>query len=208
MKPRTRLAPDDRRSQLLDVAGRLVTEAGLDAFTMERLAQAADVSTSLLYNYFSSRAELLSALLHREYERRSEVLDAFVDTAETFEDLVRILVGLRFLRESEGRLVDTLLTDPDLAATVAETREHRLDLETEMLTRRFDREADFDAEQIQALVTAGDAVAAALAARAHNTDGDSGQLVDFAVAFILGGLTATADLVADEADRDRAQQRG
>ena len=62
-RPRTRLAPEARRNQLLDVTREMILQDGLQSFSMEALARAAGVSSPLVYNYFSSRVDTLQSLL-------------------------------------------------------------------------------------------------------------------------------------------------
>jgi AcrR family transcriptional regulator len=63
-EPRVRLSAPKRRSQLLDVAGRLFAEQGFHGLSMEKLADAAGVSKPVLYQHFPSKRRLYLALLH------------------------------------------------------------------------------------------------------------------------------------------------
>ena len=60
---RTRLAPADRRRQLLAVAGALLTEHGVDAVQFADVANAAGVTRQLVYKLFPSRQALLKGVL-------------------------------------------------------------------------------------------------------------------------------------------------
>lgn len=53
---------DARRAALIDAAGRLFVEKGVQAATMEEIAVAAGVAKGTLYHYFASKAALLTAL--------------------------------------------------------------------------------------------------------------------------------------------------
>jgi len=57
-KTRTRMAPEERRGQILECAARLITSEGLDVLSMERVADEAGVSKALIYAYFESRKRL------------------------------------------------------------------------------------------------------------------------------------------------------
>jgi AcrR family transcriptional regulator len=61
---RIRLSAPQRRSQLLEVAGRLFAEQGFHGLSMEQLADAAGVSKPVLYQHFPSKQRLYLALLH------------------------------------------------------------------------------------------------------------------------------------------------
>ena len=60
---RTRLAPADRRRQLLGVAGELLTRDGVDAVQFAPVAAAAGVTRQLVYKLFPSRQALLLGVL-------------------------------------------------------------------------------------------------------------------------------------------------
>ena len=62
-RARTRLAPADRRSELLRVAAALMTEGGVDAVQFAQVASAAGVTRPLVYKFFPSRPALIIAVL-------------------------------------------------------------------------------------------------------------------------------------------------
>ena len=64
----TRLAPDDRRRQLLDRAVELFAEHGYDELSMAGFARAAGISKPLLYHYFRSKRALFEAALAQAAE--------------------------------------------------------------------------------------------------------------------------------------------
>src|SRR5437660_6163927 len=61
--PRRGRRPRLTREQLARTALELIDRHGLDAFTMQRLAQHAGVGTMTLYGYFRSKDELLQAVV-------------------------------------------------------------------------------------------------------------------------------------------------
>jgi len=64
----TRLAPDDRRRQLLERAVELFAEHGYDELSMAAFARAAGISKPLLYHYFPSKRDLFEAALAQAAE--------------------------------------------------------------------------------------------------------------------------------------------
>jgi AcrR family transcriptional regulator len=77
--PRTRMTRQARREQILDVASRLIQRGGLNAVTMERVAEHAGVSKRILYRHFANADELLVELLRREVLRsRSQIRESLV----------------------------------------------------------------------------------------------------------------------------------
>lgn len=79
---RKRLAAEDRRRQILEVAAELFVARGFEAVTMTDLAGALHVSRPTMYTYFASPEAVLGALL-------SEQLQAF--WAKLEEQLTRLL---------------------------------------------------------------------------------------------------------------------
>ena len=60
---RRRLAPGDRRRDLLRAAARLLTEHGVDSVQIGEVATASGVSRQLVYRFFPSRRALIKAVL-------------------------------------------------------------------------------------------------------------------------------------------------
>jgi AcrR family transcriptional regulator len=68
-QPRRRLPREQRRRLILDSARALLLERGYGELTMERVATAAGVSKTLVYDHFAHRRELYLALLAEEQLR-------------------------------------------------------------------------------------------------------------------------------------------
>ncbi|MCD4526733.1 TetR/AcrR family transcriptional regulator [Nocardioides sp. cx-173] len=62
---RTRLAPDERRSQLLDLGVRLLATRSLDELSIDVLAEEAGISRGLLYHYFGNKHAFHEAVVRR-----------------------------------------------------------------------------------------------------------------------------------------------
>lgn len=60
---RTRLAPEARRSQLLEVASRILFERGVEAVRIPELAECAGVTRPVVYRFFPNRQAIFVALL-------------------------------------------------------------------------------------------------------------------------------------------------
>src|SRR3954469_11614521 len=63
--PRTRLTPDQRRGQLLDLGVRLLATRSLDELSIDVLAEEAGISRGLLYHYFGSKHAFHEAVVRR-----------------------------------------------------------------------------------------------------------------------------------------------
>jgi AcrR family transcriptional regulator len=62
---RTRLAPERRREQLLDLGVRMLGTRTVDELSIELLAEEAGISRGLLYHYFRSKQEFHRAVVRR-----------------------------------------------------------------------------------------------------------------------------------------------
>lgn len=63
---RTRLSPDERREQLLDLGVELLAERTLDELSIDLLAEKAGISRGLLFHYFKNKNDF-----HREVVKRA-----------------------------------------------------------------------------------------------------------------------------------------
>ncbi len=81
----TRLAPDERREQLVRLGLELLGRTPHDQVSIEAIARAAGISKGLLYHYFPTKADFVVAVLrhsHDELSRRmaaADGLDAALD---------------------------------------------------------------------------------------------------------------------------------
>ncbi|MCT2582824.1 TetR/AcrR family transcriptional regulator [Actinophytocola gossypii] len=62
MTPRRRLAPAQRRAQLVDVAARLFAARPYDEVRMEEIAAQAGISRALLYRHFPAKRDVFAAV--------------------------------------------------------------------------------------------------------------------------------------------------
>ncbi|GHJ61195.1 TetR family transcriptional regulator [Nocardioides sp. OK12] len=63
--PRTRLSPEQRRSQLLDLGVRLLATRSVDELSIDLLAEEAGISRGLLYHYFGNKQAFHEAVVRR-----------------------------------------------------------------------------------------------------------------------------------------------
>src|SRR5690606_3488661 len=62
---RTRLSPDERRTQLLDLGVRLLATTSLEELSIDVLAEEAGISRGLLYHYFGGKQGFYEAVVQR-----------------------------------------------------------------------------------------------------------------------------------------------
>lgn len=87
---RTRLTPDERRSQLLDLGVRLLASRSLEELSIDVLAEEAGISRGLLYHYFGGKQGFYTAVVQRAAD------DLYAQTAPPAEGepLERLLASL------------------------------------------------------------------------------------------------------------------
>jgi len=110
LAPRT--FPTQKRSaetvtQILDTAGKLVDEVGVEAFTTNLLAERAGIRIRTIYRYFPNKLSILTALLLRLNEECDASLEPFsilanleIDWREQIESWIGKLVA--WVRECPG----------------------------------------------------------------------------------------------------------
>ena len=87
---RTRLSPEQRRSQLLDLGVRLLATRSLDELSIDLLAEEAGISRGLLYHYFGNKHAFHEAVVRRAAD------DLIAQTAPPAEGdaMTRMLVSM------------------------------------------------------------------------------------------------------------------
>jgi AcrR family transcriptional regulator len=88
---RAYLTADDRRTMLLDAAGRLFGRGGFDAVTMIAVAREAGVSRALVYQFFPDQTALKLAFFGDRLTRYQHRID--VDAADDADVLERALLA-------------------------------------------------------------------------------------------------------------------
>lgn len=149
--PRTRLAPDQRRTQLLDLGVSLLATRSLDELTIDVLAEEAGISRGLLYHYFGSKHAFREAVVRRAVddlveqtappaggeplERLLASVAAYVDyVVANYEGYVSIVRGaaggnesLRELyEETRNALTDRIFTEDAQGEIIPDTPAARL----------------------------------------------------------------------------------
>lgn len=122
--PRTRMSPQERIDDILSYAATLVINEGVTAVTMDRVRQLANVSRSLLYNYFKDTNEILISLLKQERLSYREKQEGAVSKARNFEDMIRLTIRttLQYYLDN-GELIFRLTNEPTIANAVLQTED-------------------------------------------------------------------------------------
>jgi AcrR family transcriptional regulator len=80
----TRMAGDERREQLCQIAMRLFSERGFRGTTTKEIANAAGVSEAVIFKHFSNKDELYAAILDNK-ACSQPFIDPFIEIAEKIE---------------------------------------------------------------------------------------------------------------------------
>ncbi|MCQ8896446.1 TetR/AcrR family transcriptional regulator [Limnobacter humi] len=88
-KTQTRMKPQAREKQLLDVAQGIFIETGYQGTTMEDIAQAAGVTRPVIYNIFGSKDAIYLACLKRARELLDDYIRLEILKATNLESRIR-----------------------------------------------------------------------------------------------------------------------
>lgn len=162
MDQRIRLSAEERRIQVLDVAGGLFAEHGFHGLSMEQLADAAGVSKPVLYQHFPSKHDLYLALVHDAVtEMEEQVRKALVGTNDNRARLEGAIAAyFDFVEDRRfGLLFRTAeLTDDDVRAAVEGAMTRVADVVGVLIAEDADlstRSAVFLATALRGLATEG-----------------------------------------------------
>jgi AcrR family transcriptional regulator len=86
---------EETREQLLDTAARLLSEEGVGAVSVRRLAAEVGTSTRAIYSLFGSKEGLLTALFRRVAETFVRLHDAVPVADDPFDELVPLGLAYR-----------------------------------------------------------------------------------------------------------------
>lgn len=95
---------EETHNRIIDAALELFHQQGLEATTMEQIAEAADVAKGTLYNYFAAKEAIISAFMQRSFrtqnDERLAQLRALPNTRERMVRVFNTLMdGVRRQRE-------------------------------------------------------------------------------------------------------------
>ena len=133
---RTRLAPEARREQLLDLGVDQLSVRRLEELSIDTFAEVAGISRGLLYHYFSSKREFHLAVLRRMADRVIAIT-APDDDQPSLDQLVRSLEAfVDFVSANHGSYVSFVR-----AAAAGDEEFHRIyeDARAALTDRIFDR---------------------------------------------------------------------
>ena len=187
---RTRLSPDARRDQILDVAKSLVVAHGLQLFSIKKLAVEAEVSEPLLFHYFSSRTTLLQQLLSREFTRLITGLNVSLDGADTLDSVLRVYVSMNYDQCVEESVINLLLSEPDIAEAVEDEVSENRELREKMLISTIAGNLNVSKKKAAMLALMASSASLSAARFAHKYGIDRDDSVEATINFVKAGFEA------------------
>ena len=131
---RTRLSPQARRAQLIDLGVQMLSTRTLDGLSVEEIAESAGISRGLLFHYFDTKADYRVEVV-REVARQMLAVTAPDPEREPLDALqTSVAAFVDYVSENRDAYVSLLrggASEPALQAVLDETR-------TEMARRTLD----------------------------------------------------------------------
>lgn len=100
------------RHAILRAASRCFAHAGINATTMDEIAEKADVARGTLFNYFASKAEVVSALMVEKTDGFTEYVLEESRSAYPIEDRIRRVFGRSAQMLEQFAALSRRLLDP------------------------------------------------------------------------------------------------
>jgi len=185
---RTRLSPEARREQLLDAAKACILAAGLQQFSLKKLAVEAGVSEPLLFHYFSSRVDLLQQLLKRDFHQTIDALNAELDGAKDLNDILRIYATHNYDRQVEESIIDILLSDSEIASIVEEHRIRNAEERGMILINNISKALGIGRKKAAMIARMGSAASIAASQYAKITNMSREETIQTVIEFITQGF--------------------
>jgi len=129
------------RDRLLDIAGELLSEVGIERISTNMIASRAGVSPAALYRYFKDKYAILEALGHRLMERQNAALYAWLEThkagglqalGDHVEDLLRATADVTSTEPGGVWIERALRAVPQLAHVRVESHREVTDVMLEV----------------------------------------------------------------------------
>ena len=123
---RTRLAPEARGEQLIEVAAQIIAQEGLHAASLKRVAREVGISETQAHSYFARQEDLLVALARRELLAISDARWLEMERAQQRRTRVTVSTAI-YLQQAarRGTLIQTLLNSPEVRARLRSEHEGR-----------------------------------------------------------------------------------
>ncbi len=193
-RPRTRLTLDQRKSQLLDIAARIVLNEGVAEVSLNRVAREAGITEAQAHNCFGRRIDLLLELARREL---GEVERTRRDVVERGRDYVTsvVLSTVAYLDEAQARgpLLQALLAVSEVREGLRVEREEQRARASEPVMSRMRRRYNFSDDEAlcaNAILSAISLRGGGMLANGRISRAVANRLV---LSMVLAGMRSNAD---------------
>lgn len=126
MSPRTKEQfleiREDRKAQIKEVALEIISEEGFQNTSISKIALRAEISKGLLYNYFSSKEEMILEILYDGMEKLSTIFDPDKDGVLTDEEVIYFIDEIFNILKSNmkyWRLYITVMLQPGVMKLIS-----------------------------------------------------------------------------------------
>jgi AcrR family transcriptional regulator len=158
---RRRLPRDERARQLLEVAESVFASRGVQAASMEEIAEAAGVTKPILYDHFGSKDRLIAAVVERAGTTLGEVVVEAIGDAADPEASIALGLHAYFTFIEERRTgLHSLLTEgvapgSEAAAALEAVRDQQAQMIAALLLQHGGADADLAQAQIYSQIVIG-----------------------------------------------------
>jgi AcrR family transcriptional regulator len=114
---------DRRRQAILDAAGALLEEQGIERFSVPSVAARAHMSKPSVYYYFETREAIVLSLAARALSRETAVLESALDAPSGIEAIEAVLVAFVSHYLAQPQLFELLYLWPAVIGASAELLE-------------------------------------------------------------------------------------
>lgn len=131
-RARTRLSPENRRDQLMDIAVGVILAEGLGEVSLKRVARDAGISEAQAHNCFAGRADLLASLARRELQALEQRRQLQIARGE--DNLTRIILStLGYFHEAiaRGPTLQILMRDAEVRDSLQDERQKAAEVAVE-----------------------------------------------------------------------------
>jgi AcrR family transcriptional regulator len=187
------LSPEKRTQHLLDAAAEVIAESGMDALSMEAVAERASVSRALSYFYFENRTELLRALYNREFGRLYDAMVPAFEAGGNLEERLRAGVKAYFDVVASRYDLFALLNSAMDAPQFHRDRRHRYRAWEQYVGFLVGDEFDLPPSKARILARIFIDVAARCTVLWKRDRLDRAEVEELCVGFLLGGLRSVLE---------------
>jgi AcrR family transcriptional regulator len=161
-----------------------------NGFTIEGLARQANVSVPLVYNYFTSRTELLQDLLIRDFTRFNERTHDEIERASTFEEIVRAAVKSNFEHYAPGTVLPILMRQAEIVSVIRDKLALNARQASAYLVEQTTAHYKLDHDTARLLVELSSGAAWSAAELAGRQNRNIEEVAELTVSYILAGIEA------------------